>query len=128
MVKWDDKNGRRRETGYHLNLPHIVSSNAITAVKSMVQRLDFTITGYAVLKNNSTKAQLLLSNMADSCLPTRHQYTYFYLYQKLSYMSKHEFQDSCHSHFENEIIQDVDPNLVMVVSTFIVWRGPRDKI
>ena len=58
-------NGRKRETNYHLNLQQILLSNVITAVKFVDQRLDFTATGYAVFKNDSTKAQSPLSNMTD---------------------------------------------------------------
>ena len=57
-------NGRKRETNHHLNLQQILPSNVITVVKSVDQGLDFIATGYAVLKNDSTKAQ---SNMTDGC-------------------------------------------------------------
>ena len=67
MMKSVNINGRKRETNHHLNLQQILPSNVITAVKSVDQGLDFTATGHAVFKNDSTEAQSPLSNMTDGC-------------------------------------------------------------
>ena len=67
MMKIVNINGKRRETNHHLNLLQALPSKAITVIKSLVQRLDFTATGYAVPKNDSTKAQSALSNITDGC-------------------------------------------------------------
>ena len=70
-MKKNDKsviiNGRKRETNHHLNLQQILPSNVTAAAKSVDQGSDFTATGYAVFKNNSTKAQSPLSNMTSGC-------------------------------------------------------------
>ena len=67
-------NGRKRETNHHLNLQQILPSNVTTAANSVDQGSDFTATGYAVFKNDSTKAQSPLSNMTDCCQQPDSQY------------------------------------------------------
>ena len=67
MIKSVIINGRKRETNHHPNLLQIQPSNVTTATKSVDQGSDFTATGYAVFKNDSTKVQSPLSNMTDGC-------------------------------------------------------------
>ena len=53
----------------HFNLHQILPSNAIIAAKPVVQRLDFTVTGYAVLKNDLNQGAVTIVKH-DRRLPT----------------------------------------------------------
>ena len=71
MIKSVIINGRKRETNHHLNLQQILPANVTTATKSVDQGSDFTATGYAVFKNDSTKAQSPITIVKhDRRLPT----------------------------------------------------------
>ena len=62
MKKRDEKRQHKwqeRETNHHLNLQQTLPSNVTTAAKSVDHGLDFTATGCAVLKNDSTKGRTI---------------------------------------------------------------------